>query len=127
MEAKEGKLEAKVEAGGKNFSGGQRQRLSMARAFIRNADMLILDDSTSALDYATESKVRQGIRQISEDTICFIISQRAASIMDADLIIVLDDGAVSGIGKHDELMKSCEVYREIYHSQFPEKEVSNHA
>ena len=127
VEAKEGKLEAKVEAGGKNFSGGQRQRLSMARAFIRNADMLILDDSTSALDYATESKVRQGIRQISEDTICFIISQRAASIMDADLIIVLDDGAVSGIGKHDELMKSCEVYREIYHSQFPEKEVSNHA
>lgn len=127
VEGKDGKLKAEVEAGGRNFSGGQRQRLSMARAFIRNADMLILDDSTSALDYATESKVRQGIRQISDDTICFIISQRAASIMDANLVIVLDDGAVAGMGTHDELMNSCEVYREIYHSQFPEKEGKNHA
>lgn len=122
VEAKEGKLEELVLANGKNFSGGQRQRLSMARAFIRNADLVVLDDSTSALDYATEAKVRKGIRTLAEDAMFFIISQRAASIMDADLIIVLEDGKVAGQGKHAELMKSCEVYREIYGSQFPDED-----
>ena len=120
VEQKPKGLKEVVLQGGKNFSGGQRQRLCMARAFIRKPDVLILDDSTSALDYATESKVRRGIRNLAEDAICFIVSQRAASIMDADLLIVLDEGEVAGMGTHDELLKSCEVYAEIYYSQFPE-------
>lgn len=120
VEAKPKQLKEKVLQRGKNFSGGQRQRLCMARAFVAKPDILILDDSTSALDYATEAKVRQGIRKLSEDAICFIVSQRAASIMDADLLIVLDEGEVAGMGKHEDLLKSCEVYAEIYYSQFPE-------
>ncbi len=127
VEQKSGRLKEKVLQGGKNFSGGQRQRLCMARAFVRKPDILILDDSTSALDYATESKVRQGIRELSEDAICFIVSQRAASIMDADLLIVLEEGEVAGMGTHEELLQSCDVYAEIYYSQFPEdrKEVAH--
>ena len=127
VEEKPKKLQEKVLQRGKNFSGGQRQRLCMARAFVRKPDILILDDSTSALDYATESKVRQGIRKLVEDSMCFIVSQRAASIMDADLLIVLDDGDVVGMGKHEELIKTCNVYAEIYYSQFPEdrEEASN--
>ena len=120
VEQKTNRLKEAVVQGGKNFSGGQRQRLCMARAFIRKPDVLILDDSTSALDYATEAKVRQGIRKLTENAICFIVSQRAASIMDADLLIVLDEGEVAGMGTHEELLKSCEVYAEIYYSQFPE-------
>lgn len=120
VEQKQKQLQEPVLQGGKNFSGGQRQRLCMARAFVRKPDILILDDSTSALDYATESKVRQGIRQLAKDAICFIVSQRAASIMDADLLIVMDEGEVAGMGTHEELLKSCEVYAEIYYSQFPE-------
>lgn len=120
IEQKEGQLDEKVLQGGKNFSGGQRQRLCMARAFVRKPDILILDDSTSALDYATEAKVRQGIRKLTEDAICFIVSQRAASIMDADLLIVMDEGEVAGMGTHEELLKTCDVYAEIYYSQFPE-------
>ena len=120
VEQKQGQLKEAVLQGGKNFSGGQRQRLCMARAFVRKPDILILDDSTSALDYATESKVRQGIRKLTEDAICFIVSQRAASIMDADLLIVLEEGEVAGMGTHEELIKSCDVYAEIYYSQFPE-------
>lgn len=128
VEQKANRLKEAVLQGGKNFSGGQRQRLCMARAFIRKPDVLILDDSTSALDYATESKVRQGIRKLTEDAICFIVSQRAASIMDADLLIVLDEGEVAGMGTHEELLKSCEVYAEIYYSQFPEdREEANNA
>lgn len=128
VEQKTNRLKEAVLQGGKNFSGGQRQRLCMARAFVRKPDVLILDDSTSALDYATESKVRQGIRKLTEDAICFIVSQRAASIMDADLLIVLDEGEVAGIGTHEELLKSCEVYAEIYYSQFPEdREEANNA
>lgn len=117
---KKGELQAEVTEGGKNFSGGQRQRLCIARAFVKEPEILILDDSTSALDFVTEKKVRAGIREIAEDSICFIVSQRAASIMDADKILVLDDGSLAGCGKHEELIKSCEVYREIYKSQFPE-------
>lgn len=128
VEQKPNRLKEAVLQGGKNFSGGQRQRLCMARAFVRKPDVLILDDSTSALDYATESKVRQGIRKLTEDAICFIVSQRAASIMDADLLIVLDEGEVAGMGTHEELLKSCEVYAEIYYSQFPEdREEANNA
>ena len=121
IEQKDGKLDMEVTQGGKNFSGGQRQRLSMARSFIKKADVLILDDSTSALDYATESRVRANIRSLCQDSICFIVSQRAASIMDADFIIVLDNADVKGIGTHKELLADCEVYQEIYYSQFPEE------
>ena len=117
---KKGELQAEVTEGGKNFSGGQRQRLCIARAFVKEPEILILDDSTSALDFVTEKKVRAGIREIAGDSICFVVSQRAASIMDADKILVLDEGELAGCGKHEELIKSCEVYREIYKSQFPE-------
>ena len=120
---KKGGLKTEVTEGGKNFSGGQRQRLSMARAFIKEPEILILDDSTSALDFVTEKKVRAGIREIAADSICFIVSQRAAGIMDADKILVLDEGCLAGCGRHEELIKSCEVYREIYKSQFPEEEI----
>jgi len=116
-------LKTKVTEGGKNFSGGQRQRVSIARAFVKEPEILILDDSTSALDYVTEKKVRKGIREITEDAICFIVSQRAASIMDADKIIVLDEGELKGCAKHEELLQKCVVYREIYKSQFPEEEL----
>lgn len=117
---KEGNLKAAVQEGGKNFSGGQRQRLSIARAFVKEPEILILDDSTSALDYVTEKKVRTGIREIARDSICFIVSQRSASIMDADLILVLEDGELAGIGKHEELIENCEVYKEICKSQLME-------
>ena len=120
---KEGALKAEVTEGGKNFSGGQRQRLCIARAFVKEPEILILDDSTSALDYVTEKKVRAGIREIAKDSICFIVSQRAASIMDADKILVLDDGELAGLGTHEELIKACETYREIYKSQFPEEAI----
>ncbi len=121
--SKKGELKAEVTEGGKNFSGGQRQRLSIARAFIKEPEILILDDSTSALDFVTEKKVRAGIREIAKDSICFVVSQRAASIMDADKILVLDEGELAGCGRHEELIKSCVVYREIYKSQFPEAEI----
>ncbi len=113
-----GGLSAKVEGGGKNFSGGQRQRLTIARALVKKADVLILDDSTSALDYSTDMKLRQAIRQLDGNPTVFIISQRASSVMNADKIIVLDDGRVDRIGTHDELLSSSEVYKEIYESQF---------
>ena len=121
--SKKGELKAEVTEGGKNFSGGQRQRLSIARAFIKEPEILILDDSTSALDFVTEKKVRAGIREIAKDSICFVVSQRAASIMDADKILVLDEGELAGCGRHEVLIQSCEVYREIYKSQFPEEEI----
>ena len=116
--AKEGGLDEPVLQGGKNFSGGQRQRLTVARALVRQPKILILDDSASALDYATESTLRRNIADLDYDPTVFIVSQRASSIMHADLIIVLDDGAPVGIGKHEELLESCEVYREIYETQF---------
>lgn len=113
-----GGLCARVEGGGKNFSGGQRQRLTIARALVKKPEILILDDSTSALDYSTDMKLRRAIRELDGDTTVFIISQRTSSVMHADNIIVLDDGKVCGMGRHDELLSSCEVYREIYESQF---------
>ncbi len=118
-----GGLDAKVEAGGKNFSGGQRQRLTIARALVKNPDILILDDSASALDFATDASLRQAIRNSGNGRTTFIVSQRASSVIHADKIIVLDDGAVAGIGKHEELLISSPVYKEIYDSQFA-KEVS---
>ena len=111
-----GGLDAVVEQGGKNFSGGQKQRLTIARALVRQPDILILDDSSSALDYATDAELRKAVRGL--DTTTFIVSQRTSSVRDADKIIVLDDGKAVGIGTHDELMKTCAVYREIYFSQY---------
>ena len=114
-----GGLDIPVEQGGKNFSGGQKQRLTIARALVRTPEILILDDSSSALDYATDAELRKNIRTLQ--TTCFIVSQRASSVMHADKIIVLDDGVAVGQGTHDALMSSCEVYREIYFSQYGEE------
>jgi len=118
FEKKDGKLDSFVDQGGKNLSGGQRQRLTIARAVVRKPDILILDDSTSALDYATDAALRKSIREMKDTPTLFIVSQRAASLMHADRIIVLDDGNVAGIGTHEELLENCEVYQEIYYSQF---------
>lgn len=115
---KEGGLDALVEQGGKNFSGGQRQRLTIARALVKKPEILILDDSASALDYATDAALRREIREKMQGTTVFIVSQRAASILHADKILVLDDGNMVGSGTHEELIGNCDVYREIYESQF---------
>lgn len=115
---KEGQLDAPVEQFGRNLSGGQRQRLTIARAIVKNAPILILDDSASALDFATEARLRHALNELQGDPTVFIISQRTSSISHADRIVVLDDGEVVGIGRHDELLASCSVYREIYESQF---------
>lgn len=118
IEAKEGGLSAKVEQGGRNLSGGQKQRLTIARALVRRPEILILDDSCSALDYATDAALRAGIKKLSYHPTVFIVSQRTASIQYADKIIVLDDGEIAGIGSHEELLKACQVYQEIYDSQY---------
>ncbi len=115
-----GGLDAPVEQGGKNFSGGQKQRLTIARALVRNPEILILDDSSSALDYATDAELRQAIKGLNTTT--FIVSQRASSVRDADKILVLDEGKAVGLGTHGELLSSCEVYREIYFSQYKDGE-----
>ncbi|MDO5299312.1 MAG: ABC transporter ATP-binding protein, partial [Clostridia bacterium] len=116
-------LDEPVEQGGRNFSGGQRQRLTIARALVRRPEILILDDSASALDYATDANLRRAIREMDNPPTTFIVSQRAASIRFADKIIVLEDGHVAGMGTHDELLASCSVYQEIYSSQFKQEEV----
>ena len=121
VDGKPGKLDATVAQNGKNFSGGQRQRLTIARALVRNPEILILDDSASALDYATDAKLRAAIRTLEDKTTTFIVSQRASTICHADKIIVLDDGEIAGMGTHDELLKDCTVYQEIYYSQYPEQ------
>ena len=114
----------KLLQGGKNLSGGQRQRLTIARALIKEPDILILDDSASALDFATDAKLRQAIREETKGMTVFIVSQRASTIKQADQIIVLEDGQMAGIGTHDELMKNCEIYQEIVHSQDDRKDVN---
>ena len=121
VDGKPGKLDATVAQNGKNFSGGQRQRLTIARALVRNPEILIMDDSASALDYATDAKLRAAIRTLEDKTTTFIVSQRASTIRHADKIIVLDDGEIAGMGTHDELLKDCTVYQEIYYSQYPEQ------
>uniref|UniRef100_UPI00289EC5C0 ABC transporter ATP-binding protein n=1 Tax=Lachnoclostridium sp. TaxID=2028282 RepID=UPI00289EC5C0 len=119
-----GGIKASIEQGGRNLSGGQKQRLSIARALVKKPEILILDDSASALDYATDAKLRSAIKNLSYQPTVFIVSQRTASILHADLILVLDDGRLVGKGTHSELLDTCEVYQEIYYSQFP-KEVKS--
>lgn len=121
VEGKEGKLDAKIAQNGKNLSGGQRQRLTIARALVRKPEILILDDSASALDYATDAKLRMALKELEGNTTTFIVSQRASTIRHADKIIVLDDGEMAGIGTHEELLANCDVYKEIYYSQYPEE------
>ena len=118
VEGKEGKLDAFVEQGGKNFSGGQRQRLTIARALVRKPQILILDDSASALDYATDARLRKAIKGMGGNRAVFIVSQRTSSIQHADKIIVLEDGEIAGIGTHSGLLETCGVYKEIYESQY---------
>ena len=119
---KEG-LDAMVSEGGKNLSGGQRQRLTIARALVRKPRILILDDSASALDFATDARLRKALQENTEDMTVFLVSQRVSSLMHADRILVLEDGEPAGMGTHEELLKSCQVYREICRSQLSEKEV----
>lgn len=126
VENKPGKLDTVLSEGGKNLSGGQRQRLTIARALVRNPEVLILDDSASALDFATDANLRKAIAEDTNNMTVFIVSQRAASIMHADKIIVLDDGQMVGYGTHQELLKQCEVYQEICYSQFSKEEVQDH-
>lgn len=121
VEKKEGGLFAQVAQGGKNFSGGQKQRLTIARALVKKPEILILDDSASALDYATDAALRRAIAGMKDQPTVFIVSQRASSVLHADQILVLDDGELAGIGTHEVLLENCEVYREIYYSQFPEQ------
>lgn len=116
-----GGLDYMIEQGGKNLSGGQRQRMTIARALVKKPEILIMDDSASALDFATDANLRSAIANMENAPTTFIVSQRAASVMYADKIIVLDDGKVEGIGTHDELLKSCGTYAEIYYSQFPKE------
>ena len=119
---KDGGLDAPIEQEGRNLSGGQKQRLSIARALVKKPEILIMDDSASALDYATDAKLRKALKEMPGDTTVFIVSQRASSLMHADQIIVLDDGLIAGIGTHKQLLESCEIYQEIYYSQFEKRE-----
>ena len=121
VEGKPGQLDFALEQNGKNLSGGQRQRLTIARALVKNPEILILDDSASALDFATDAALRKALAGLSGQVTTFLVSQRAASIRQADQILVLDDGALCGLGTHDTLIRSCSTYREIYFSQFPEE------
>lgn len=122
VEKKEGELSYEIEQGGRNLSGGQKQRLTIARALVKDPEILILDDSASALDFATDARLRQALKELPGEKTVFIVSQRTSSIQYADQIIVLDDGEVAGIGSHEQLLESCEVYREIFDSQFKAEE-----
>ena len=121
IEQKTGKLDAQIAQAGRNLSGGQKQRLTIARALVGKPEILILDDSASALDYATDAALRKAIRNMDGDMTVFIVSQRASSIQYADQIIVLDDGEIAGLGTHEELLTDCKVYQEIYYSQYPDR------
>lgn len=123
VEGKEGKLDYMIEQGGRNLSGGQKQRLTIARAVVKDPDILILDDSASALDFATDARLRAALRNLKGNKTIFIVSQRTSSIQFADQIIVMDDGQVAGIGTHEQLLEQCETYREIYESQFKKEDL----
>ena len=116
-------LNEHVEQGGRNLSGGQKQRLTIARGLVRQPDILILDDSASALDYATDAALRKALRELPTRATVFIVSQRASSIRCADQILVLDDGHLAGMGTHDQLLNGCPLYQEIYYSQYPKEAV----
>ena len=121
--AKEG-LDTLIEQNGANLSGGQKQRLSIARAIVSKPEIIVLDDSASALDFATEKALREAILSLDYKPTLFIVSERTSSILSADKIIVLEDGQIVDVGTNEQLLKSCEVYREIYFSQFSEEEVA---
>ena len=123
VEGKGQGLDMHIDQGGKNLSGGQRQRLTIARALVRRPQILIMDDSASALDFATDARLRRAIRENTQDMTVFIVSQRATTIKQADTILVLDDGRLAGMGSHKELLKECSVYREICLSQLSKEEV----
>ena len=123
VDGKEGRLDYRIEQDGRNLSGGQKQRLTIARAVVKNPDILILDDSASALDFATDARLRAALREMQGNKTIFIVSQRTSSIQFADKILCLDDGQVAGIGTHDELLRNCEIYREIYESQFKKEDL----
>ena len=125
VDTKEGRLDFKIAQGGKNLSGGQKQRLTIARAIVRKPDILILDDSASALDFATDAALRKAIKEKTKGMTVFLVSQRASTIMNSDKIIVMDDGQIAGIGTHRQLLSTCEVYREICQSQLSEEELAH--
>ena len=122
MVRNKGGLDAWIEQHGRNLSGGQKQRLTIARALVPHPQVLILDDSSSALDFATDAALRKALKEQTHGMTVFIVSQRASTIQYADQILVLDDGAVVGMGRHEDLLESCEVYQEIYYSQFAKKD-----
>jgi ATP-binding cassette subfamily B protein len=123
VDAKKEGLDFKVAQGGRNLSGGQRQRLTIARALVKKPEIMILDDSSSALDYATDAKLRDALEYQTQGATTLIVSQRAASIMHADRIVVMEDGKIAGIGSHEELLQDCEVYKEICMSQLSKEEL----
>lgn len=125
VEGKDGRLDAAIAQNGRNLSGGQRQRLTIARALVRKPEILILDDSASALDYATDAKLRAALKGLEGSTTTFIVSQRASAVRHADRILVLDDGELAGVGTHEELLAGCDVYREIYFSQYPDERLKS--
>lgn len=125
IQAKEMGLDEPIEQGGKNLSGGQRQRLTIARALVRRPEILILDDSASALDFATDARLRASLRELDYDPVVFIVSQRTSSVQSADCILVLDDGELAGKGTHEQLLESCGVYQEIYASQFKTENIES--
>ena len=124
VEGKEDGLDTRILQGGRNLSGGQRQRLTIARALVKKPEILILDDSASALDFATDARLRRALRDLEWDTTVFLVSQRISTVQNADRILVMDDGRLVGDGTHEELYETCQVYREICLSQMDQKEVS---
>ncbi|MBQ5426252.1 MAG: ABC transporter ATP-binding protein, partial [Pseudobutyrivibrio sp.] len=125
VEAKEGGIDTEVKGRGANFSGGQRQRLTIARALIGQPQYIMLDDSASALDLATEARLKKALMNLPWHPTLIIVSQRASSVLEADQILVLDDGKCVGNGTHEELLKTCETYQEIYYCQYPREEAAN--